>query len=449
VRDGLLIAGFRPAEAERRLALFRQVENAVAVTGGFGSAALLGYHVPGRIEVLGKHTDYAGGRSLVCATERGFAVLAAPRADDCLTLLDVRSGERRVVTIRPDLESVRGDWVNYAITVARRLARDFGPGLAGADIAFASDLPLAAGVSSSSALVVSIALVLRDRNRLGETEVYRRNIRSPIDLGDYLGAVENGRSYRGLDGGGGVGTMGGSQDQTAILISRPDALAQIRFRPVGLERMVPMPPNLTFVIAASGVEAAKAGAALTHYNGLATLTTTLAEALEATGGATLGNLLLERGPLAPDAATRLFEWPDPVQGRRLRGRLAQLAAECRMIIPGVGDALANGNLRLVGELVRASQDGAEIELANQVPETVALVESAAAGGAVAASAFGAGFGGSVWALVPTDTADRFTERWRTDYLDRFPERAGGARFFQTRPAPPAVRLENGHGAPAA
>src|SRR3954469_11127256 len=38
--------------------------------------------VPGRIEFLGKHTDYAGGRSLVCATERGFAVVARPRADD-------------------------------------------------------------------------------------------------------------------------------------------------------------------------------------------------------------------------------------------------------------------------------------------------------------------------------------------------------------------------------
>jgi galactokinase len=147
--------------------------------------------------------------------------------------------------------------------------------------------------------------------------------------------------------------------------------------------------------------------------------------------------------------TALETWPDPVMGRRLRGRLTQLTAECQVIIPGVGDALARRDFALVAELVSASQLGAEIELRNQVPETIALVDAARPGGAVAASAFGAGFGGSVWALVPVETADSFVETWRSGYLDRFPERRPRARFFRTRPAPPAVRLEDGRGGPAA
>ena len=51
------------------------------------------YHVPGRIEVLGKHTDYAGGRSLVCATEQGMAVETAPRADRTVRIVDAVARE--------------------------------------------------------------------------------------------------------------------------------------------------------------------------------------------------------------------------------------------------------------------------------------------------------------------------------------------------------------------
>jgi galactokinase len=62
-------------------------------------------------------------------------------------------------------------------------------------------------------------------------------------------------------------------------------------------------------------------------------------------------------------------------------------------------------------------------------------------GAEAASAFGAGFGGSVWALVRTDQAQPFIDCWRTEYEEKFPAAAHSATFFATRPGPPAYRLE--------
>ncbi|MEZ4558498.1 MAG: hypothetical protein R2854_19060 [Caldilineaceae bacterium] len=96
--------------------------------------------------------------------------------------------------------------------------------------------------------------------------------------------------------------------------------------------------------------------------------------------------------------------------------------------------------RRCGRLRRAAnmsqQQGAAL-LGNQVPETIALAELATALGATGASAFGAGFGGSVWALVPQEAPTRFWP-WRARYAEAFPQRAGD--FFVTRAGTSAHRL---------
>ena len=84
-----------------------------------------------------------------------------------------------------------------------------------------------------------------------------------------------------------------------------------------------------------------------------------------------------------------------------------------------------------------SQLGAEQGLQNQVPETRELQRAARRLGAVAASAFGAGFGGSVWALAATERAEGFRRAWSQDYLAAFPERSAASEFFTTLPGPAA------------
>jgi galactokinase len=172
-------------------------------------------------------------------------------------ITDAVTGEHVDIELNAALTPVPGSWTNYAITVVRRIARNFPGPLRGAEIAFASDLPPAAGLSSSSALVVSIFLAIADLNALGAHEEYRRAIAGADDLAGYLGAVENGAAYRTLSGDRGVGTFSGSQDQTAILCSRADALVQYSFAPVRFERSVPLPADHVFVIGASGVLAEK------------------------------------------------------------------------------------------------------------------------------------------------------------------------------------------------
>jgi galactokinase len=441
--ERLALAGISEEEVGRKSRMFARASASLA------RRHTLRLWVPGRIEFLGKHTDYAGGRSLICAVERGFAVVAAPRDDRMVRLTDVVSGDRVETELSQTLAPADGTWANYAITVVRRIARNFPGPLRGADIAFASDLPPAAGLSSSSALVVATFLTLSDLNALPSHEEYRGAISSADDLAGYLGAVESGAPYKTLAGDRGVGTFSGSQDHTAILCSRAGALVQYAFAPVHFERIVPLPSDHVFVIGASGVLAEKTGAALELYNRQARRVHALLDRWRAATGrtdATLGAVLSTSGDalerlrgIVRDPAVRA-PGSDGFDVSDLVTRLDQFAAEANEIIPAAGDALERGDLETLGVLVDRSQRGAEVMLGNQVPETFHLARSARSLGAVAASAFGAGFGGSVWALVRRDDAERFERCWRESYDAHFPEHTDRATFFVTSAGPAAMRL---------
>ncbi|HET7372876.1 MAG TPA: galactokinase family protein [Gemmatimonadaceae bacterium] len=441
--ERLALAGMSHEEVGRKTRLFTLASTALA------RRHALRLWVPGRIEFLGKHTDYAGGRSLVCTVERGFAVAASPRDDRTVRLTDAVSGDRVETELSQTLPPADGTWANYAITVVRRIARNFPGPLRGADIAFASDLPPAAGLSSSSALVVATFLTLSDLNALAAHEEYRAAIANADDLAGYLGAVEGGAPYRTLAGDRGVGTFSGSQDHTAILCSRAGALVQYAFAPVRFERMVPLPSDHVFVIGTSGVLAEKTGAALELYNRQARRVFALLDRWRAATGrndATLGAVLASSGDalarlraIVRDPAVR-SAGGDGFEVSDLVTRLDQFAAEADEIIPAAGDALERGDLEALGALVDRSQRGAELLLGNQVPETFHLARSARSLGAAAASAFGAGFGGSVWALVRRDDAERFERCWRESYEMHFPQHADRAAFFITTAGPAAMRL---------
>ena len=111
--------------------LFNQACKVLSHVEGPADDSLYGYYVPGRIEVLGKHTDYAGGHSLVAAAERGFCLLAMPRSDRIVRITDVGFSETIEFEMGPDLEPEIGSWSNYPMTVARRVARNFAEPLRG------------------------------------------------------------------------------------------------------------------------------------------------------------------------------------------------------------------------------------------------------------------------------------------------------------------------------
>ncbi|NUQ20216.1 MAG: galactokinase, partial [Gemmatimonadaceae bacterium] len=291
-------------------------------------------------------------------------------------------------------------------------------------------------MSSSSARMVAVFLALAEVNDLERSPAYKDAIHSREELAAYLGCVENGQSFGALAGDRGVGTFGGSEDHVAMLCCEAGKLSQYAFCPVRHERSVPFPADHALVIAASGVLAEKTGAAREAYNQASLSARAIVREWNAATGdqaRVLGDVLA-RGP---ETGRRLMTVVSP----SLHARLEQLVAESETIIPAAADALERRDFAALGTLVVRSQANAECLLGNQVPETIHLARSARTLGAVAASAFGAGFGGSVWAMVGAGDADRFARQWHDAYVAAFPRHATRAEVFVTRPGPAAMRLE--------
>lgn len=443
VRQKLISSGLSDAQASVKARLFVEATNALREIGA-SSDPVFYYFVPGRIEFLGKHTDYCGGRSLICALERGFCVAASAREDNRVRVTDAGRNDRVEFSIFPELIPLAGYWSNYPMTVASRVAQNFPGTLRGADIAFVSDLPPAAGLSSSSALIIAVFASLARINALQQRDEYKSNIHGLEDLAGYLGSVENGQTFGSLAGSKGVGTFGGSQDHTAILCCRRGAVSQYSFCPVRHERSIALPADYVFVIGVSGVSADKTGDALEKYNRVSSLAAEVLAVCRSVTGLT-GESLMTAATDSTDAPERIREAlissrSSAFSPKELLNRFEQFLTECTEIIPSVAQSLAAGELDKVGALVDRSQDGAERLLGNQVPETIALTRIARELGAVAASAFGAGFGGSVWAMVRTDRVASFKLEWAARYRSRFPESAKRSAFFSTCAGPSMIEF---------
>jgi galactokinase len=327
--------------------------------------------------------------------------------------------------------------------VARRFARNFPGAMLGVDLAIASDLPRAAGLSSSSALVVAVATALARRAELSKRDEWQAEIASAEDLAWYLGCVENGLDYRGLSGTAGVGTHGGSEDHTAILACRAGRLSEYRFMPVARQGDIAMPADWAFVIASSGVHADKAGSVRENYNRASLGTRALLTCWNAVASDPAPSLA---AALAEDGAVEMLHdliarrTADGYDNTALARRLAHFVAEDARV-PRAARAFAEADGHTLGALSRDSQRQADEWLGNQVAETRALAAAAVDAGAIAASSFGAGFGGSVWALVPAAEATAFGPVWLADYARRCcTVSASSVEWFVARPGPALAEI---------
>ena len=437
VAERLVHEGLEPLEGPAKARLYGLAMQGLLTLGHRRPSHA--WWVPGRLELFGKHTDYAGGHSLIAAVPRGFVFVAAPRDDEQIVVIDAANGQQVSLL---GTQNMGTGWRHYVAVVAARLAHNFPGASGGVSIAFASDLPRASGMSSSSVLVVGIATALIARWGLTARNDWQQEIHNPCDFASYLACVENGSSFRRLAGDAGVGTHGGSEDHAAMLLGRAGAFSAYAFAPVRHLRDVPLPPHWSIVIASSGVSAEKTGAAQKGYNLLAdgvqallrlwneheTPARSLAAALTSDPSAS-GRLkdLVER--------SRIAGWPPDALLRRLDH--FQSEDSCVQAAIEAIDAIDEG---AIGEIGRRSQRNAEDLLRQQVPETIALAAEAHVCGAFAACSFGAGFGGSVWALVDRDCAGAYAETWLAAYRRRYPD--SNAVSFLAPPGPALLELSD-------
>ena len=310
---------------------------------------------PGRVNLIGEHIDYHGLAVLPMALRRCVRTRFRRRGDRRILAASAGYG-RREFEWTSDLEPVAaGDWENY-LRAAAQVARTFVADPAGVEIEIESDLPAAAGLASSSALLVAVALGL-----------LRANGYNP-EFEELMEVLPDGEQF--------VGTRGGGMDHAAALASRAGCASLVEFEPVRV-RHIPIPADWGFVVAHSGVRAEKSGAAREAYN-----------ARRRGGTAALARLGLRSYREAhPEDAARLAvpEEHDAFLHTTTEAVRVRAAAA----------AMEAGDLEGFGKLLLESHASLRDRLRVSRPELDRLVERAMKAGAAGARLTGAGFGGCV------------------------------------------------------
>ena len=370
--------GARHGGRRRRVAAAQIERVRAAFAARTGAPAAWSWFVPGRLEVFGKHTDYAGGRTLVAAVPRGFAVAAGPRNDGRVRVSDLRADVAADIDPADDARTLTG-WASYVQVVARRLAQNFPGAPLGVDLVFASDLPRAAGMSSSSALVVGVATALAARARTGRPRrmaadaAHRprtsRRISAASRTAWTSAPARHGRRWHARR----------QRRPHAIMACRAGHVSQFRFMPATPLGDTPLPPHWTFVVASSGVHADKAGSVRSASTGPRWRRGRCSRAGTASRRRRPPRWPRRSRVLAPLEELRARVAAAPAEGFTTDGllrRLAHFVAEDGRV-PAAARACAEADVAAIGRLSDASQHDAEALLENQVPETSALVAAGA------------------------------------------------------------------------
>jgi len=337
---------------------------------------------PGRVNLIGDHTDYNGLPVFPMALQRDITILFRPREDATVRIanVDSRFPYFSVVLDQQIEPSTRGDWSNYARAAGQALSRSFGP-LKGFDGVVSGNIPVAAGLSSSSAMVVAVAMALIDVNSISI---------KPLQLMSLMARAEH---YTGAEGGG--------MDQAICLGGASNAAIKIEFDPLRLTP-VPVPKKWCFIVAFSGLRAEKSGDAREAYNSRARQSRAAIETLS------------QRLPIARSyreliADTRTDELLATAQDhlddllfRRFRHIVTEAAR-----VDEAGRAMEDGDIREFGRLMSASHRSLRDDFEVSCSQLDELVEAAMDAGAEGARLTGAGFGGCIVALCSSDQVPAF------------------------------------------
>ena len=382
---------------------------------------------PGRVNLIGEHIDYHGLPVLPMAIQRRICMVFRPRADVGVSAISAGGfGEREFSLAEEQQPGRAGDWGNY-LKAAAQAARGKWALVRGMDVSIASDLPVAAGLSSSSALLVGFMLALLQTNSVLATQ------RELMDI------LPEGEQF--------VGTRGGGMDHAVILAAREGAALLVRFVPLGCTP-VPIPGDWSFLVAHSLHTAEKSGALRAEYNAR--------RAAGERGIAALGfrdyREALERCSASELVArARAAAKEGGMEAADLRA-LTHVVSEAQRVEEAVA-ALRGGDSEEFGKLMLASHASLRDELRVSSAALDELVEEAMGAGALGARLTGAGFGGC--AVVLCRKADR--DQVRGTLLERYySQRAGfdpglhlidaepsNGALYDTSPTPAALEAEAG------
>jgi len=330
--------------------------------GTFGVAPRVVASAPGRVNLIGEHTDYNGGPVLPVATAERTSVAVGPAEAGVLELISTHDGTRARIDWRAGRPA---GWTAYLAGVMRELeAAGAAPAGAGARVAVASDVPIGAGLASSAALTVAAAQAL---SLLGSTRL------NPRQLAGVAFRAEH--DY--------VGVGCGIMDQMCAALARPGHALLLECSSLAA-RHIPIRGRLLLVDTGTRHEL-RAGA----------LNERRAEC-----EAAVARLRLELPELV-----WLASWParwlprlKRALAEPLRSRALHVVGETARTRFGA-QLLTRGHLRRFGELLYEAHESCRRLYECSAPELDLVVAAARRGGALGARLTGAGWGGAVIVLL--------------------------------------------------
>jgi len=341
------------------------------------------FRAPGRVNLIGEHTDYNGGFVLPMAIDRETVVAAAPRADRRVRAYSLDVDEEVEFDLDAPGERQRGLWLDYVEGVAQAL-ESRGVKLRGADLVIASSVPTGAGLSSSAALEVSTGLAL---TKISGHEIDRVTLA--------LAGQQAEHEY--------VGAKVGIMDQFIAALGQAGYALLIDCRTL---EATPVPLDTSEMVVAICDTNVKHELSASEYN---------TRRAECERGVELLKAVLPDIEQLRDVSVEEFEryaerLPAPVN-RRCRHVVTENARTLAATA-----ALRRGDLAEMGRLMYASHASLRDNYEVSCAELDLLVEIAAQrDGCLGARMTGGGFGGSTVSLVRRDALDEFKRAIMTGY----------------------------------
>jgi galactokinase len=351
----------------------------------FGCAPEILVQAPGRVNLLGGHTDYNDGFVLPAAIDRAAWVAARPVAEPRARVRALDLGEESDFSLNP-VPAQKGTWSDFPRGVAWAL-RQAGLVTTGLEAVLTSDVPVGAGLSSSAAVQIAFAWAWRAAGGLGTDRT---------EIAQICQRAEN--EY--------VGLRCGIMDQMASAHGRAGHALLLDCRTLHV-RPVPLPEGVSIVVGDTNVRRELASSAYNERRAACE------EAVRILAHYKPGVRALR--DVSPEELNKLaHHLPETI-----RKRARHVVTDNARVIEAVG-ALHQGDLGTVGDAMRRCHESLRDDCEVSSPELDVLAEAAwRVPGCYGARLTGAGFGGCVVALVARDAVDELAEQWNRAYTAAF------------------------------
>jgi len=328
---------------------------------------------PGRVNLIGEHVDYNGGRVLPTALHLGVSVSLASRTD---SKVRVKASDFDGLEERDLSETAKDHWSDYVLG-AMNIAKSKGLIERGADISITSTLPMGAGLSSSAAITVCLLTACRD--------LAGANL-SPTEIAVLAREVETDF----------IGVPVGIMDQMAVAVASPGQALSLDTQDLSYS-LIDLPENEHMAVIHSGVHRQLS-------EGRYKIRKEECDAVKRAAG---------RDDICRMSLAELEKLSALSDAEMRRGR--HVISEHQRVIKA-GEALSQKDMTRFGALMNESHLSMRDDFEMSVPEIDALVETAQSLGAKGARLTGGGFGGCIIACIDK----RELEVWKTKLLSEHP-----------------------------